>query len=409
MSGRSQFFGALRAIGGLSGLTMRELMRTGAAPISFFLYILFLLTFSASDGLELGAASARFVDHGLGGVAVMTMFLALFFGMQLAERGEDVARSAYLLRRTVGPASFFWGRLLGMSLMLVLFGLLAGALVVLHHGVRFAGAEEEFRLESRQESDEFSSRREVKFMRERGDRVGISFELDTDDLAHEGGRGVLSGRFAPTLVLMSETGEARADCPVKLTISDADSGWHARRILRLHEGRAERFQFDVPMKNRPKKILLTLENRSKSYLVKFRQADLQLITETKSHAGGIMRGALALSLLASVLASFALFLRENMSFGPSLITAFGIAVLSFSVEVLEFGVLAGASADFREAIVSGVTTLLPDAGSFDVIQRLARGRDVGWDVAGELTFRFLMGAIFLGVLDGWVANRRALA
>ncbi len=394
---------------GLANLTMRELMRTGAAPVSFLLFVLLLLAFRTDSSLEVRAASARFIDHGLGGVAVITMFLALFFGMQLAARSEKVSGSATILRRTVGPAAFFWGRLLGMAMMLVLFGLLAGALIVVHHRVRFAGTDVQFTLESRQVSPDFSSRRETKFMRKRGDKVSVAFELGSHGLRSHEGRGFIHGLFAPTLLLMSATGEARADCPVRLTVRDPKSGWEKRQVLRIHEGRAVRFQFAHPAKVNPTRLIFTFENRSKSYMVKFRQQGLQLITASRSFAGGVMRAALALSLLAVVLATFALYLREHMSFGPSLIAAFGLTILSISVEVLEFGVLADASVGVREAIVSAVTTLLPDAGRYDVIQRLTRGRDIGWDVEGELLSRFLLGGLLLGVLSGWAANKRDLA
>ncbi len=402
----SQFHGSFRAVVGIAGLTTRELVRSGAAPFSFLFFVGFLAFFGSDSDLEEHAAQARFIDHALGGIGVVTMFLAVFFGMQLAARGESKKPSCYLLRRIVGPASFFWGRLLGLASVLVLFGLLCGAVVLVHHRVRF-GDLDVGGLEVREESHDFDSRRQVKFMRKRGDQVQLSFAVDTNDIMAENEPGMIAGRFSPRLVLMAGDGSARADCLVKLTISDPDSQWKTKKSLHIHEGRALRFFVKLPSKRRPHRLLLTLENRSRSYLVKLRQGDLQLVSKTRSFAGGVMRAALGLSLLASVLSSFALFFREHMAFGPSLLAAFGFVVLTVSVELLEYGVLADASEGMRQAIVATVTTILPDANEFDVIQRIARGRDIGWDVVTELVLRFSLGALLMGLISGWVNRQGA--
>jgi hypothetical protein len=242
-------------------------------------------------------------------------------------------------------------------------------------------------------------------MRKKGDSVAVPFSIDPSSLRSESGRGVLVGRFSPTVVLMQEMAKAGSNCVVKLRIKDAASDWEAGRTIRIHQGRAQKFEFRLPKKNPPTQVILTVENRSSSYLLKFRQDDLQLITRSRSFFGGLMRAALSLSLLASIMATFSLFFREHMALGPSLVAGFGLVVLSVSVELLEFGVLGKASSSMRESVLAFVTTVLPDAGQYDVIQRLARGRDIGWDVPRNLLLRLASGSLLMGLVTGWADSR----
>ena len=406
MKPTSMFRGARRAIPAVASLTTKELLRNGTVGLILLGYLVYLAVYRRSIELSDRVSTARFLDHALGGISAVLLMTGIFAALQGHVRETRASQAARQSARIVGSASFYWGRLCGISLVLLLLSVAMAATAILHYVVRFGDVDGGLYPVNRYRvSDDFVSANEAAILRKKGDRLAFNFGFDPEDAFSSDAGRVLMGRFAPRLMVAQEGVPIRSLYPIRLHFRDPDGDWMARKIVRLDAGKPRRFDVPLPRRGSPEQIEVTVELLNSQYFVKFYRDDLAIVGASRSFFAAISKGVVALALYAAVMTAIALFFTRHFSYGASLMVSAGLAVAMASLDVLELSVLSSIGELPLAIVLEGLRTILPDYDQYDVTALLVRGRGIDWEQPGSLLLRLALTGITLGLISGKIDTR----
>ncbi|MEE9391912.1 MAG: hypothetical protein V3W41_05355 [Planctomycetota bacterium] len=401
----SLFRGIWRGMRALAANTLREELRSRTFLVYVVLFLVFMGVYRVGFGNEQRIGVARFLDYAYSGMSALLLLAAAFTAISFKQPGRLGGATTEEVRRTLGAAAWFWGRLCGVVLALVALAFVLGAIVIIHYMARFGDAKGEIvQLRDRYLSTSFESASHPIFVRDVGDEVELDFAMPAGNLAG------LEATFSPRLAVMKEGGGVRSSYPVGIRVFDPDrldGGLDQSLVVHLHRGKSRRFSVDLEGVPRPDRLKVVVRKIHAEYLIRMQREDLELIGRERSFFANLLEAALMVALYASVLAALLQFIAGYLPWGVSLLAALGLLVLASSYSVVELGLLHEWSPFWRLATLEGAKAILPDFGDYDAATHLSRGRAVGGRLLASLVLRVLGTGFLAGLVNGFLDRRRA--
>ena len=169
------------------------------------LFLVYLGFFATPSGLSDRAATARFLDDAFGGLVITLLMTGVFVALGRATDAPALGE------RSVGPAAWYWGRVLGTTGFLIALASLMVAMVLLHYAARFGDAKGElYPLERRLAP--VSGGEEPVLLRAVGDATAMEFDVGTGagEVRADMGEPSLAATFTPRLIVASDGVALRA-------------------------------------------------------------------------------------------------------------------------------------------------------------------------------------------------------
>ncbi|HGY89533.1 MAG TPA: hypothetical protein ENK43_00025 [Planctomycetes bacterium] len=390
MRGVSVVTGARHGWPAVTVLTCREILRSAWLPGGLFLFGAWLALYAVDHDRSLESAARRHLAHGMAGIQALLLAWGVFLGVSL----KSGARRGVARRLTgavaVAPAVWFWGRVSGLALCLLLLGSLLGVTLMGYQAVRFGDPKGEL-VRPLERILPRSATSPDAVLKKPGQRAVLSFAAPPST-------GVLRGRLAPRILEVG--GGVRSHLPVAVDVTSPGCEVHQRWMIVLKSGRPQRFAKPLPADLWGRSLDIAIEPVVTGPLLRMAPGSLVLFGRERSLWSEVLRGGLAAAAAAAVLGAMTHYGRVYWSLGSSLLLGLGLIVLATSVEALEGGALA--TIPWARGIVSAASILLPDLGHGDAAQALGRGWALGWGPLAMAALRLLGTSVVLGLcLGAW--------